>query len=183
MFDNYAPFHCTISLHYFTALFQDDVFLTFWQFRLTHWFFKSFFVSQRWAGMERIQPAEPSHCHSERCQVRRPDDNRFFFRFCLRDYLGHCRLYAKSDLVLYMNLKVWTTLDIWSSKIKTSNFGIDPPGWRLLQTSQFSRESITVTSSPRTGSLMISSNFFKTSKLSVTISHILLNVRTQTNPI
>ena len=40
-----------------------------------------FFVSQRWAGMERIQPAKPSHGHSERCQVRRPDDICVFFNF------------------------------------------------------------------------------------------------------
>ena len=90
-----------------------------------------------------------------------------FFQFCIRDYLGYCRLYAKSDLVQAKNLKVWTTLDIWSSKLKTSNFAIDPPGWRRLQTSQFSRESITVTSSPRTGSLMTSSNFFKRSNIKV----------------
>ena len=151
MLNNYAQ--------WVVVLFQDEVFLTFWQFRLPHWFFTSFFCvpAVGWNGANTASKA------LTRSQWALPSKTTWwylcFFQFCIRDYLGYCRLYAKSDLVQAKNLKVWTTLDIWSSKLKTSNFAIDPPGWRRLQTSQFSRESITVTSSPRTGSLMISSNF------------------------
>ena len=167
------------------VLFQDEVFSTFCQLRLPHWFFTSFFCvpAVGWNGANTASKA------LTRSQWALPSKTTWwylcFFQFCIRDYLGYCRLYAKSDLVQAKNLKVWTTLDIWSSKLKTSNFAIDPPT-RLTSPPDFpifSGEHYCDLLSPYRFSDDQFKFFFIRSKLSVTISHIVLNVRTQTNPI